>query len=306
MKIRIFAICTCIMLTVLVICFAAGCTSSIPGQSAAGEPAAQKETAVPVTEAPIVKTEQPAGDDSAKDPRSAAPTAEPLKAGEPVLSDQEREVIIRQLRENRSPDPDTPLDGVPVYYETEMLDNLTCFEVLRFSRNKGMTDQPMGSSIGQIIFIYSSVSCRRADDNKYYLVYDLDTGFRLFIYSSDLYDHLGFSVLMKHGAELLCYDDFKGLKAGDTIDAVCAVDPVAECYKNHFDLYKAFAYPQKEFNDDHPGSIHYLSDGILEIDYEMTESGEIRIRNMIYNEDRILPDEDGRPLDYTICSVDLP
>lgn len=299
-----------ILLIVFVLTTFAACTASVPGQSAAGEPSAQKETAapeakvtpVPETEAPIVETEEPT-----EEPAKSEQTEAPHKAGEIEVDDTLVEAFITQYR-SAAPDTDTPLESIPVFFESDLLYSPSSRSPLNFARNGG-GDMPESLSIFSIEIFYPSFACRKCSDSKYYIVYDTETGYRLFVYSRELNINAGFSVLLKHGAELLSYDDFKGLAIGDPVDAVCEVDPVAECYKEHFKWYdpEHFTDPVKSFNEsDFPASIHYLSDGILEIDYEMTESGEIRIRNMIYNEDRILPDEDGRPLDYTICSVDLP
>ena len=102
--------------------------------------------------------------------------------------------------------------------------------------------------------------------------------------------------------------DFASLEKGDSIDKVIAVDDVASLYKEYLLDYVHFntdrAKEEKRIAD-FSCSLHYLSDGLLKIEYTMEEEGKLIIYNM-----ELFPDYSlyghGRRVNYGILDEDLP
>lgn len=165
------------------------------------------------------------------------------------------------------------------------------------------------NSLRGILRTYPTEAIRERDENTIYLVYDTDTGYRLFLFSSydnDLLSTIGFPVVVK---KELKYEDFKSLKSGDTIEEVSKIDPVAGLVKRDvlevwgldskgYQWYKENGYP--------PTSIHYLEDGIIKIEYEMKEDRSLVISNIVYNENYDLVSANGKTINYRINELDLP
>ncbi|MBR3381548.1 MAG: hypothetical protein IKG85_00710 [Clostridia bacterium] len=208
------------------------------------------------------------------------------------------------------PDTTSSLERVPVYYEEDLIGKAAVM-TLDYTREACLYygSGSMGA-LQETLACYPGAAFRKCSDDRGYLVYDTETGYRVFILTDKQHGYgvrVGLPLIVK---QALRYDDFKALKIGDTIDDVCAVDPAGELYRGIFSNYAEYPDPLA-FNDENEfgyyhSSVHYLSDGILKIEYVMSEDHTIEIRNIIYSEDYILPDAEGYPVNYRILDVDLP
>ena len=52
--------------------------------------------------------------------------------------------------------------------------------------------------------------------------------------------------------------------------------------------------------------VHYLTDGVLKISYDMTEDGRLIVYDMVYSEDYKLIGNTGKLFDYKLFDIDLP
>ena len=145
-----------------------------------------------------------------------------------------------------------------------------------------------------------------------YAIYDTDTGYRLFVIYDNLLDieklpltARGFPILVK---ELHSYSEFASLKTGDPIAKAAETDPVAGIVMSFFDGKSNY------YNYIHDGAVrgwaitsfHYLTDGVLKIEYDMTEDGDLFIIDMVYAEDYELTSNNGLTINYKLFDCDLP
>ena len=198
---------------------------------------------------------------------------------------------------------------IPVYSESDLFFNLNndgfylgrdvaCYYNLNAGQNstRGIQKRIPTSAI------------RLKDNGDMYSIYETD-GYRMYLFYDRNLDYaftIGFPVVVK---ELLQFSDFAGLKVGDSIETVEAVDPVAGLYRKLLtEVWQldakgakgqaAYGYPCT--------SIHYLSDGLLKIEYDMPEDGVLVISGIEFAPDYILTDPIGRKVDYKIEEKDLP
>lgn len=162
---------------------------------------------------------------------------------------------------------------------------------------------------GALMEAYPDAAIREREDNSLYFVYDTNTGYRLFLFFSNenaLQDPIGFPVVIKN---LRPYDDYAMLKIGDSIENVEAIDSVATLHKqliiDVWDLEPAGAAFHAKNGYPCTG-VHYLSDGILKIEYEMLEGQKLIISNMVFSENYILKNALGKNINYRINELDIP
>ncbi len=105
-------------------------------------------------------------------------------------------------------------------------------------------------------------------------------------------------------------EQFAGLKVGDSIEKVEAIDSRATVHKRVFlekwdtATLEQFDYWQKE---GYPCStVHYLADGILKIEYNMRQDRTLIISNIIYDKDYNLTNPRGVTYCYKLDDRDLP
>ncbi|MBO4872823.1 MAG: hypothetical protein J5496_05370 [Lachnospiraceae bacterium] len=150
---------------------------------------------------------------------------------------------------------------------------------------------------------------RVKDNGNMYSIHETDSGYRLYLFYDQSLDYaftIGFPVVVK---ELLSISDFSELKEGDSIETVETVDPVAGLYKKLLtEVWQIDAKGAKgQAEHGYPcTSIHYLSDGLLRIEYDMPEDGVLVISRIEFAPDYILTDPIGRRVDYKIEEIDLP
>ena len=156
---------------------------------------------------------------------------------------------------------------------------------------------------------YPTDAIRIKDNGDMYSIHETDSGYRLFLFYDQSLDYattIGFPVVVK---DMLSYADFSGLKPGDSIEAVEAVDSVAGLHKKLYnEVWELNAKGAQGHADrGYPcTSIHYLSDGLLKIEYDMPEDGVLVISRIEFAPDYILTDPIGRKVDYKIEEIDLP
>ena len=153
---------------------------------------------------------------------------------------------------------------------------------------------------------------RQRNADQLYFIYETEEGYRFYMFfdgnyisSNDEKHCVGFPVYVK---ELHSFSEFSSLNNGDSIDKVAEIDPIAGRLR---DKEAAFGTtPQAAHGSAEHGwpitSFHYLSDGVLKIEYDMTEEGELYIINMIYSEDYKLASGNGWVVDYYIYPIALP
>lgn len=205
----------------------------------------------------------------------------------------------------------TQLD-IPVYYEEELLFNVNSGFTLNRDASFYNNLNSLPNDAGAILATYPTNAIRIRTDGTTYAVYDTDTGYRLYVFFESLGPDTtigvttGFPVVIK---DMLSYRDFVGLNIGDDISKVEAIDEVATLHKKMLlDVweqdYKGAAFFAEE---GHPcTSIHYLTDGILKIEYRMLEDRSLVIADMIYNKDYQITNALEQAVNHKIEDVDLP
>lgn len=213
------------------------------------------------------------------------------------------------ISENKENSINTEFEDIPIYLEDELLFGTDGQFYLSRDACFYEGQNACQNSLRGILRTYPTGAIRERDENTIYLVYDTDTGYRLFLFSSydnNLLSTIGFPVVVY---KELKYEDFKSLKSGDTIEEVSKIDPVAGLIKREIlevwnlntvgaDTHAREGYPVT--------SIHYLMDGILKIEYDMNDDRSLVISKIIYNENYDLISVNGKTINYRIHEIDLP
>lgn len=226
--------------------------------------------------------------------------------------DQDSELLHNQkeyINELKETDGKAEINTIPVFVEDDLLFKTNGeFYITRdacFYEDQNACQ----NNLGAILYAYPTKAIRERDKDTIYLIYDTDTGYRLFLFSSKDNDYLtpeGFPLILRNKMD---YSDFKSLNKGDPIEYVEDIDPVAGLVKRDvlevwgldskgYQWYKENGYP--------PTSIHYLEDGIIKIEYEMKEDRSLVISNIVYNENYDLVSANGKTINYRINELDLP
>ena len=213
---------------------------------------------------------------------------------------------IKSIRKDNNDDLTTQ---IPIYNEEEIL---FLGEELGFAQdhyfmarmNLRFNDTP------SIMYQFPTEAVRSRDEDNYYIMYQTDTGYRMYLFFNESLNQaktpVGYPVVI---GEVHSYDEFSSLRIGDSIDDVVEIDSVASLYKTflldycHFNCYRA----QEEIKIGwKSASIHFLSDGILKIEYTMKEEGKLEIANMEYYSEYQMKDAGERIIDYHILDIDIP
>ena len=196
---------------------------------------------------------------------------------------------------------------IPVYPDDELLLNnfivQICEDACQFSL---FAEFP--NKLDYVYELYPTKALRKASTGEEYLIYESESGYREYVFlrhweEINLTVTNGFPIVV---GELLPYKAFEQLKVGDTIDSVEEIDPIAVFTKRRFE-YCAPNVAASNAKRGYPiTSIHYLSDGLLKIEYEMLEDGSLVISNMVYSPDYTLKHTVGEVINYRIEPIDLP
>ncbi|MBO7564284.1 MAG: hypothetical protein J6T40_05490 [Clostridiales bacterium] len=199
---------------------------------------------------------------------------------------------------------------VPIYYEDDILfNNNRSFEL---NNDAAWTIGLSGNwpnYPGLILYCYPTSAIRQRDDGCIYFMYETDTGYRLYLFFLKDFDGLrlrGYPILIKN---ILSSKDFASIKVGDPISKVEAIDPVATLHKRQLvNIWHIDPETSKHNSDNgHPcTSLHYLSDGLLKIDYEMLDTGDFLVSNISIHKDYVITDLIGEKISHYILENDLP
>ena len=270
----------CLILTALAafsLC-ACGRTGDAPAASADPEAMAE-ETAIPTIDPTAVSTEIPAP--------TAAPTATPVptEAPKPTAFHYDLEI--------------------PVYTDYDLLRPIDWR--LDYSEYGG-TSYAFDYTMEKMLAKLPTNAVRTRFDGSKYAIYDTDTGYRLYVFFQgyDPYFYAtGFPLLIK---EVHSYEDFASIKPGDPIADVIKIDPIDSRY---VDSYEGKTQYRKSIHGAAEGGhpiafVHYLTDGVLKISYDMTEDGRLIVYDMVYSEDYKLIGNTGELFSYKLFDIDLP
>ena len=142
----------------------------------------------------------------------------------------------------------------------------------------------------------------RADGSSY-AAYDTDTGYRIYVMFNNIII-TGYPIAIKKG-NLLSRADFADIQVGDPFEKVEAIDDVAALWKKTRFTYTGDIQTLDNATFD---SIHYLTDGILKIQYRISASDhtQITVIGKVYYEDYVITTANGESIDHKICDIDLP
>ena len=198
---------------------------------------------------------------------------------------------------------------VPVYSEDYLLfDTNGTFYLGRDAANYYYFSAMQNSTEG-IMRRYPTDAIRLKDNGSKYTIHETDSGYRLYLFYDQSRDYtvtIGFPVVVR---EMLSFSDFAELQIGDRIETVEAIDPVAGLHKKMFiEVWKLNVKAANYYSEQGQPctSIHYLSDGLLKIKYDMPEEGVLVVSKILFAEDYVLTDLLGRKVDYSIDRIDLP
>ena len=233
---------------------------------------------------------------------TAAPTAIPSPTAEPTETPEPTE----------EPAPIVPFDetDIHVYTEHEFFKLFPiCWDQCSYDYDAGTFPHRMED----ILAAYPTDAVRTRDDGSKYAIYETDTGYRFYLIldssinggSTETLFGRGFPIMLK---EVHSYADFASLKVGDPLDLAIQIDPVAHFIAEYYEGKTQYRnYIHEEVERGNPiASVHYLSDGLLKIAYDMTEDGELFICDMTYCEDYKLMSHTGYLVDYKLFDCDLP
>ena len=198
---------------------------------------------------------------------------------------------------------------IPVFREEELLlDNNGMFFLGRDSCYAAGANYRCNYT-GILLRVYPTTALRATPDGNTYCCYGTDTGYRLYLFFDDYNWKTtpdGFPILVR---ELLPYQAFQGLKVGESMDAVTAIDPVTALYERQYrEIWGVNTVATRSYaKDGYPiATLHYLKDGLLKIDYDMVDDKEFVIDRMEYYEDYVVVGKTGRTTNYKINELDLP
>ncbi len=202
------------------------------------------------------------------------------------------------------------LSGIKKYSSESLLFN-SKIDTFRLGLDSSVYEYQDAGESGIVTLLQecpADVMRERADGTRY-LVYDTDEGYRLFLMMSpDSPDPftVGYPVLYKNK---LSYNDFAGICPGDSIAKVSAIDDVCELYcKTWFDFMNVSetGFEKRGEKYDCFSTIHYLSDGLLKIEYDsINANGEPIVKSVSYYPDYIMKTFTDKELNYRINDLDL-
>ena len=155
---------------------------------------------------------------------------------------------------------------------------------------------------------YPTNAVRERADGLAYAVYDTDTGYRVYRFYTDGTKNglaTGF-VIVINKEKILSYNDFKDVKVGDSILVVETIDSVATLHKKARGDLEPIAVEKLAKMGMPWTTVHYLTDGILKINYTSPEKGTFLVSEIIYDENYNITGQDGIVVNYKIEDIDLP
>lgn len=165
-------------------------------------------------------------------------------------------------------------------------------------------------NIESILQKYPTEQRGKSDKGLEYLIYELGDGYRAYVLYGDFVvpgkqTQKGFGFIA--GSELHSHKEFEALKVGDPIENVESIDIIAQTYRELFTNAWVPEMAARSAEYGYPlASIHYLSDGILKIEYEMLEDKSLVVSNIVYAPDYVLVNPNGEGILHYIDPEDLP
>ena len=213
-----------------------------------------------------------------------------------------------------------PLD-VPFYSYDELLEEGRRLLLGNFVSDGYWEEFKSGNCLNRtddIPRLFPDAAVRERDDHCRYYMVDTYNDSRLFFFADDHNDFTticGYPILTRGP---LPYEAFAELGAGDPIEAVVSIDPSAELarhllldvfkitqYETMFEQLGSFAVVDGNTVAKTISTLHYLTDGVLRIDYTLNENKELVIAAMTYGADWKLANAGGVIIDYRILPGDL-
>ena len=200
-------------------------------------------------------------------------------------------------------------DQVPVYEEKDLcVDN---------SHNRMFDDSSRFSMFGSLptatnglLFFCPTHAMRLRSDDTVYVMYDLDTGCRLykfFLKNNSYVSVMGYPLLLS--GKKITWSDMESIRPGMNADRIVDIDPAAEFFVRELKA-SVKTSPGKIERSKTGGkaiaSLHYLSDGLVKVVYGESKAGELIISEIEYFADRCVKDYVGNIIDYSILEPDLP
>jgi hypothetical protein len=206
-------------------------------------------------------------------------------------------------------DPDVAIDNIPYSSFEDLLFNIN-IGIIYLGQDSSVVEynEPRHSDIGFLMRFCPTEVMRERPDGTRYLIYDTDENCRVFFMMSPDRPQaftVGYPILYKNK---LCYADFKDIKPGDTLTTVSQVDDACEIYRRVW--FEAYKFDKLGFENNDPmrhSTIHYLTDGLLEIQYDkLNEDGDPVVKAVNYYPDYKMETYTFKLLDYRINPLDLP
>ena len=229
--------------------------------------------------------------------------SEVTKAPEPTAEPTEVPTAVP----TNTPEPKSEKLNIPVYPDDKLLLNNFIVQIGEDACQFSLFAE-FPNKLDYVYELYPTKALRKASTGEEYIIYESQSGYREYVFlkhweESGITVTNGFPIVV---GELLPYKAFEQLKVGDTIDSVEEIDPIAVFTKRRFE-YCAPNVAASNAKRGYPiTSIHYLSDGLLKIEYEMLEDSSLVISKMVYSPDYTLKHTVGEVINYRIEPIDLP
>ena len=206
-------------------------------------------------------------------------------------------------------DSEMSLD-IPVYYEDSLLFNTE--DKFKLSKD-GTIGLPFVNTIpndaNRVFKWLPTEALRIREDGSSYAIWDTDTGYRFYLFFlKDKPLFTGYPIVINK-AKMLSYDDFKDIGVGDSIEKVEELDSVVTLYKK--EVLEHYGWTPKTVktvleNGLPFETIHYLTDGILRIQYTCLDDTTISVHSIAFYDNYLIPTYDGNLTDHKIKDIDLP
>ena len=200
--------------------------------------------------------------------------------------------------------------NVPVYSENDILIDIEFDGALELGEDASSFKNfsGMARTLYRRLQRHPTEAVREREDGLYYIVYDTDTGYRAYrFYTGGIKKGIatGFVIVIDK-QQILSYSDFKNIKVGDSILAVEAIDSVATLHKKKRGLIEPNLVEALARYGIPWTTVHYLTDGILKINYTSPEQGVFLVSEIIYDENYNITGMDGIVVNHKIEDIDLP
>ncbi len=185
---------------------------------------------------------------------------------------------------------------VSIYLEQELYN----FEDMVFNLDAGEDPKDyLDLRNGKMEMVLRGLPTKAIGENKdktyIYLMYDTETGTRLFLfYSKEKHNYRfmdGYPVKMSTKRS---YSDYKHLKPGDLYEDVLKLEPAVSPQFEELWNHVSSGEINNAKKGMGPTTIHILTDGVLKIDYKRNAENKYEITNLTYAEDYVLDGLDGK------------